>query len=467
MKNFFLNKHYSSYVNGSFVKTENPIPHISPADQKSWASLQIASRENVDDALSAIQSAPLLSIDERTKYLNAFITSLKTFRNEIATIITKEMGKVISQALIEVDYAIDYFIICAKQVKSIGMREIKSSKKLEVIDAPIGPCLLMTPWNFPLAMGARKIAPALAAGCPIIARPSSHTPISLLVFAAIAHELNLPAGLLNILIGPAETIIDPLMASPIIRKISFTGSTQVGQSLYSSCGPTLKKASMELGGNAPFIVFEDADLHKSVKGAIAAKFRNNGQSCIAANRFLIHKSLYASFIESFTSNVKQLYIGDPFESKSDLSLVLHPSSREKISKNIKDALDKGAKAILIDEDPAKPQIIANITPDMLLFKEESFGPVASLMPFDTFDEALKLANQTEFGLASYIFSENPRTVQKAIKKLEFGIIGVNDGSPSNAELPFGGIKHSGFGKEGGPNALQDYLITKAVSTCTH
>lgn len=466
MQSFFSEKHYSSYVNGSFVDIENPTPHICPMDQKPWTSLQVASKENVDNALHAVRSAPLLPINDRTQYLNAIATSLKTHRDEIATIITKEMGKVISQALLEVDYSIHYFLLCAKQIQHVGTHDISSSKKLQMVDAPIGPCLLMTPWNFPLAMGARKIAPALAAGCPIIARPSSQTPISLLVFAAIAHKLNLPAGLLNILIGPTATIVDPLMTSPIIRKISFTGSTQVGQSLYSKCGPTLKKASMELGGNAPFIVFEDADLQKAVKGAIAAKFRNNGQSCIAANRFLIHTSLYASFIESFTTNVKQLYIGDPFDDKAELSLVLHQSSRNKISKNVKEALAKGARAILVDENPAKPQIIADIKPDMLLFKEESFGPVASLMPFNTFDEALELANQTEFGLASYIFSENPQTVQDAIKKLDFGIIGVNDGSPSSAQIPFGGIKHSGFGKEGGPDAIREYLITKAVSTCT-
>ena len=468
MDNFFSNTTYASYINGAFVNVTNPQEMVSPVDGKPWGKVQLATPTDVETALGAVQTAPLLPKEARIECLLAFAKFLEKYQREIATTISCEMGKVIRSALQEVDYAKSYFLHFAEEVKKIGTRDIQSpdaQKKLMTIDAPVGPCFVMTPWNFPLAMGARKMAPAIATGCPLIGRPSSTTPVSLLILAAIAHELQLPAGLLNVLIGSTDTIVDPLMASPTIKKISFTGSTSVGKELYTQCGPTLKHASMELGGNAPFIVFEDADLEKAVKGAMAAKFRNNGQSCIAANRFLIHKSLYEPFIEAFKSNVKRLYIGNPFDEKAEVSLVLHESSREKILKDTQDAIDQGARVILREDNPAKPQIFADITPAMNLFKEEIFGPVASIMSFETFDDALALANQTEFGLAAYVFSESEENIQKAAGQLEFGIIGVNDGTPSCAQLPFGGIKDSGFGKEGGPDAIYEYLIKKAVSRC--
>lgn len=467
MEAFFEQKTYSSFINGAFVEgADKPKPHLSPLDQKSWSSLHRADTAEIDLALQAVQTAQPIPIKERADILTQFINHLETYKEPIAAIIVKEMGKVIRDARGEVDYSIAYFRLLIDQVRNLRDHSIPSSeKKLSTTYAPIGPCFIMTPWNFPLAMGARKMAPALAAGCPIIARPSSYTPVSLLILGAIAKDIGLPKGLLNILIGKSDLISPRLMDSPVIKKISFTGSTEVGKQLYEQCAPTLKRASLELGGNAPLIVFDDANLEKAVTGAIGAKFRNNGQTCICANRIFVQKPIYEAFIEAFKSNVNALYIGDSFDDKAELSLVLHPASKDKVQHHLSDALAKGARPILICDNPCKPKILADVTPEMRIFNEETFGPLAGIIPFETDDEVLQLANQTPFGLAAYVFTENEERAKKAVQALEFGVIGVNDGRPSSAELPFGGVKASGFGKEGGPSAIYQYLTEKAVSQC--
>ena len=468
METYFDKKCHTSFVNGVFVKPSGKAkPHISPVTQKAWTSIEDATSEHIEKALSSLELS--LSPYERSEYLHAMADYLIENKEAIAKIITLEMGKVITDANREVDYAVGYFRWFAEEAKRIYSLNIPShfpNKHCSTCFVPIGPCFIMTPWNFPLAMGTRKIGPAIAAGCPVIARPSSHTPLSLLVLGAAAQRIGLPKSALHILLGSSEAIANPLMQSPVIKKFSFTGSTEIGKKLYEMGAPSLKKASLELGGNAPLIVFDDAKLDLAVEGAALAKFRINGQTCICANRIFVQKSIYETFIERFTSHVKRFYIADPFDEKAQISPVLHPASQDKVQQHKADALEKGARPVLVENEPYKPQILADVTPDMRIFREETFGPLAGIIPFESDDEALKLANQTIHGLAAYVFTQNLSRCQKSIDALDFGIIGINDGRPSAAELPFGGLKASGFGKEGGPKGIYEYLNEKVISLCT-
>ncbi len=467
MEDLLTKEYHTCFIDGDFIQPEGKEqPHLSSVDGKAWTKLYLGAEENVTAALKAL-TTPSKSAYERADYLHRMGDFLEQHKEAIAKIITTEMGKVITQSLSEVDYAISYFRWFAEEAKRVYDSVIPShvpDKTIQTQTVPIGPCFITTPWNFPLAMGARKIAPAIAAGCPVIARPSSFTPVSLLVLGHAAKYAGLPAGSLAILIGKNENISVLLMQSPLIKKFSFTGSTEIGTRLYQQGAVTLKKASLELGGNAPFLVFDDVDVKKVAEHAAIAKFRNNGQTCICPNRFLVQRAVYEPFIQAFKDHVKRFYIGDPFDSKTQISTALHPTSKDKIQGHKSDALEKGARPILIENEPYKPQILSDITPEMRIFKEETFGPLAGIMPFDTLDEGLTFANQTIHGLASYVFTNDLRRAKKAIQDLNFGIIGLNDSSPSSAEMPFGGLKASGFGIEGGPRGIYEYLTQKAIST---
>ncbi|HPE84760.1 MAG TPA: NAD-dependent succinate-semialdehyde dehydrogenase [Chlamydiales bacterium] len=468
METFLEKEYHTCFIDGHFIEAQGKAkPHISPVNAKAWTKLHLASESDLKYALKTITYPPSNPY-ERSCKLHRMADYLTKHKDSIAKVITTEMGKVITQALSEVDYAVSYFRWFAEEAKRIYGLTIPShisGKNLHTLPVPVGPCFVTTPWNYPLAMGARKIAPALAAGCPVIARPSSITPVSLLVLGFAAMDAELPAGNFSILMGNNEEISLPLMDSPLIKKFSFTGSTAIGTRLYQQGAPTLKKASLELGGNAPFLIFDDVDINEVAKKAATSKFRNNGQTCICPNRFLVQRKMYEPFIEAFTSYVKQFYIGDPFDEQSQISSVLHPASKDKIQQHKSDALEKGARAVLIDNNPCLPQILADVTFDMRIFKEETFGPLAGITPFDSDQEGLTLANQTIHGLAAYIFTQNITRGEKAIDALEFGIIGLNDSSPSCAEMPFGGLKASGFGKEGGPKGIYEYLNEKVISTC--
>ena len=403
---------------------------------------------------------------ERAAILNKIAALMIKNKEELARCVTMEMGKPIVDARSEVEYAASYFLWFAEEAKRIYGKEIPSrspNKRLYVRYEPIGPCAIITPWNFPIAMAARKIAAAFAAGCPVISKPSSITPLSLLFLGALSHEAGIPKESVHILIGDGERIGEALLAAEPIRKLSFTGSCEVGKALYRQCAESVKKITMELGGHAPLIVFDDADLKKAIEGAYAAKFRISGQTCICANRLFVHKKILPNFLEGLIKKVKRMKIGDPLEEDTDLTTSIHPESQRKARAHIEDAIKNGAKAHLGAKEPHEPEILSGITKEMLIFREETFAPVAGIMEFEEDEEVIELANQTPYGLASYVFTEGLKRAENVTSKLEFGIVGLNDGRPSSAELPFGGVKASGFGREGGPSGIYEYLSEKIIS----
>jgi len=402
----------------------------------------------------------------RAQYLRRTAFLMRENREFLAELMAKEMGKPVTEGLGEVEYSASFFDWFAGEAERIYGMTVPSHhpyKSLMLVYEPVGVCGVITPWNFPLAMPARKIAAALAAGCTVAAKPSGETAASMLLFAHFFEKIGLPEGVFNVLLGDGKFIGKALLHSPIVRKISFTGSTEVGRHLYEHSAGTLKKLTLELGGHAPFLVFDDADLEIAVKEAVVAKFRNTGQTCVAANRFLVQKGIYDAFLERFTEAVKALQVGSPFDPATEVSTVLHPASEEKVRAHIDDALEQGAKALLKGKEPYEPTILTEVTPKMRIFREETFGPVAPITPFSTFEEGIALANDTPFGLAAYLCSSGLKQAHRAAAELQYGVIGVNDGLPSSAETSFGGVKQSGLGREGGPTGIYEYLVEKFVS----
>lgn len=456
-----------SYIAGSFAENgDEDKPHHSLVTGKPLKTLLFATCKQITQALQAAKKMPQLPPFKRAKILREIANLLQKNRDSLANLITHEMGKPIAQAKGEVDYTIGYFHFFAEEATRIFGYEIPSADPGKIVRTqfePIGPCAIITPWNFPLAMAGRKIATAIAAGCPVIAKPSSSTPLSLLAFGALCAQTSLPKEALSILIGNTEQISNALTSSPIIRKLSFTGSCASGETLYKACAPTCKKLTLELGGHAPFLVFADCDIKHAAKEAIKAKYRNGGQTCICANRFLIEKKVYESFTDHLLKEVEKLKVGDPLDEKTDLSFHLHPTSAEKVPLHIHDALNRGAKSLCEAAHAYEPEILTDATTEMRIFQEETFGPVAALMPFDRENEAISLANNTPYGLAAYLFTNNLHRAERVTRALNFGVVGLNDGTPSSPNIPFGGIKASGFGREGGPSGIYEYLTEKTIS----
>ncbi|NRA90110.1 MAG: NAD-dependent succinate-semialdehyde dehydrogenase [Simkaniaceae bacterium] len=458
----------TSIVDGKFTQRGKMEEMISPVTKTTWGNIASATDDEIQKALEVVQKNPKLELPTylKSKILEEIADHMLSSKENLALCITIEMGKPIADARGEVTYAANYFKWYAEEIKRVYGKVIPSSKKnkkLEVRYEPIGPCAIITPWNFPIAMAARKIAPALAAGCPVIVKPSSFSPASLLILASICLEVGLPDHALQVLIGPGNHVAKALMDSPAIKKFSFTGSTSIGTNLYVQGAKTLKKCTLELGGNAPFIVFDDADIVAAAKGATDAKFRLSGQTCICANRIFVHKDVEAKFIEEFSANVKKLTLGDPRKEETELSNVLHHESLKKSERHVKDALQKGAKALLNRSEPYEAEILTNVTSDMEVFNEETFGPVAPIITFESEEEVTRLANQTPFGLAAYVYTEGHKRAERVTNALEYGVIGLNDPLPSSPESSFGGIKASGFGREGGPSGIYEYLTEKFVS----
>ncbi len=457
-----------SYISGLWHIDGERKTLISPTTGEEWGMIHLATDKEIQHAIDMVKKYPVIDLPphERGQILRNIRIEILDNKEDLAKCISIEMGKPIADARGEVTYAANYFGWFCEEAKRIYGREIPSSKenkKLEVRYEPIGPCAIITPWNFPLAMAARKIAPAIAAGCPVIIKPSSYTPVSLLMLATICNEANLPIDALHVLVGDSDKIGKALMEAPHIRKLSFTGSYEVGKKLYIQGAHTLKKATLELGGNAPFIVFDDANLEGAVNGAVAAKFRMSGQTCISANRLFIHRKILPEFLKLFIKKVKELKVGDPLIKKTELSTILHPNSLKKARAHIDDALKKGAKGHLGAKEAYEPEILTGVTSDMLIFNEETFAPVAPIIEFEDEEKVIKLANQTPYGLASYVFTEELKRAERVASALQFGIVGLNDGSPSSVEVSFGGIKDSGFGREGGPTGIYEYLTEKFIS----
>ncbi len=408
---------------------------------------------------------------ERSEVMMRWHDLMMANQEDLARTMTEEMGKPIRESRGEVAYAagfVRWYAEEAKRVQGEVFPAMTTSKRLLALRQPVGPVYAVTPWNFPLAMVTRKAAPALAAGCSFILKPAEQTPLSALHLAALWEEALGPAGTLQVLpCDDPRPVTETLMSDPRIRKVTFTGSTEVGKLLYKQSAETVKKLSLELGGHAPYLVFGDADIEKAVKEAITCKFRNAGQTCVCTNRIYVHESIAEAFTEAYVQAASALEVGDPLEDETDIGPLVNEEGLEKVRAHVQDALDKGATLRTGGQATGglyfEPTVLTNVTEDMLMMREETFGPVAPIATFRTDDEAVRLANDTPFGLAAYLYTNDLSRAFKVSEALEYGIVGVNDGLPSVPHAPFGGVKQSGVGREGGHWGLEEYLEVKYVS----
>ncbi|MDO9286104.1 MAG: NAD-dependent succinate-semialdehyde dehydrogenase, partial [Aquabacterium sp.] len=410
---------------------------------------------------------------ERGAVMMKWFALLHQHADDLARIMTAEQGKPLAEAKGEVGYGasfIEWFAEQAKRVYGETIPTTDNNKRYIVIKQPIGVCAAITPWNFPIAMITRKVAPALAAGCTVVIKPAEATPLSALAVAELAQRAGMPAGVLNILTADADQSIEVgkvLCSSDVVRHLSFTGSTEVGRILARQCAPTVKKISLELGGNAPFIVFDDADIDSAVEGAMVSKYRNAGQTCVCANRFYVQAGVYDRVVEKLAAKAGGIKVGNGFEAGVSQGPMIDDQAITKVEAHVADALAKGARVVVGGERVPgmgdrfyTPTVLADVTPDMLCSKEETFGPVAPVFRFETEAEAIALANDTEFGLASYFYSRDIGRVFRVGEALEYGMVGINTGLISTAEVPFGGVKQSGLGREGAHQGMDDYVETK-------
>jgi succinate-semialdehyde dehydrogenase/glutarate-semialdehyde dehydrogenase len=462
-------------INGQWLSHSELVDVRNPADGKILT--QVPKMDGIETKLAigaancALNSWKSLTAYKRAEILMKWHDLVVAHASDLGTIMTLEQGKPLSEAKGEVLYAASYIKWFAEEARRAYGEIIPSednTKKILVTKEPIGVCAAITPWNFPAAMITRKVAPALAAGCTIIVKPAMETPLTAFALLGLAQNAGVPDGVINVLSGDSQKIGAEMTSNPIVRKLSFTGSTSVGSKLMADCAPSIKKLSLELGGNAPFIVFDDANLELAASELIKSKFRNAGQTCVCANRIYIQKGVYERFSNIFLEKVKQLKVGNGLEPNTDIGPLIDKKAVHKVRQHIKDALSKGA-SILIGGEPHSngdnwfpPTVLLNANQNMQCANEETFGPLAPLICFDTIDEAIQMANNSEFGLAAYMFSENHRTIEKVSSSLEVGMVGVNTGIISTAVAPFGGVKSSGIGREGARAGLDEYLETKYV-----
>ncbi|TAL95913.1 MAG: NAD-dependent succinate-semialdehyde dehydrogenase [Paraburkholderia sp.] len=406
---------------------------------------------------------------ERAAILRAWYELMLANADDLALILTLEQGKPLAEAKGEITYAasfLEWFGEEAKRVNGDTIPTPASDKRIVVTKEPIGVCAAITPWNFPAAMITRKVGPALAAGCPIIVKPAEATPLSAFALAVLAERAGVPAGIFSVLTGDPKTIGAEMTGNPVVRKLSFTGSTAVGRLLMAQCAPTVKKVSLELGGNAPFIVFDNADLDAAVAGAIASKYRNSGQTCVCTNRFYVHERVYDAFAAKLRDAVAGLKVGFGTEAGVTQGPLINEAAVLKVESHIEDALAKGARIVTGGKRHAlghgffEPTILADVTPAMKVARDETFGPLAPLFRFSSDEEVIRLANDTEFGLAAYFFSRDIGRVWRVAEALEYGMVGINTGLISNEVAPFGGVKQSGLGREGSHYGIDDYVVIK-------
>ncbi len=408
---------------------------------------------------------------ERSAILEKWFDLIMENQADLATIMTMEQGKSLTEAAGEVGYGasfVKWFAEECKRVRGDTMPTKNNDQRLIITKEPIGVCAAITPWNFPNAMITRKAAPALSVGCPMVVKPAEATPYSALALAVLAERAGIPAGVFSIVTGDAKAIGGEMTSNPIVRKLTFTGSTGVGKLLMRQCSDTLKKLSLELGGNAPFIVFEDADIDAAVEGLMVSKYRNSGQTCVCTNRTLVHESVYDEFAEKLAVKVSALKVGNGFDEGVAQGPLINMAAVEKVEEHIKDAVDKGAEILVggkrheLGSSFFYPTLLGNVTTDMRVTYEETFGPVAPLFKFKTEEEAVQMANDTEFGLASYFYTRDIGRVWRVSEALEYGMVGVNSGLISNEVSPFGGVKESGLGREGGTFGIEEFLEPKYI-----
>lgn len=432
---------------------------------------QAETRRAIDAAQKAFHDWRGKVVKERAQLLRRWFELIIAAADDLALIMTTEQGKPLAEARGEVMYAASFVEWFAEQVRRSNGDVIPTTgqdRRLLVIKQPVGVCAMITPWNFPAAMITRKLAPALAAGCTVVVKPAEQTPFTALALAALAEQAGIPRGVINVVTGDAVAIGGELTSSDTVRKLSFTGSTEVGRLLMAQSAPTLKKLSLELGGNAPFIVFNDADLDAAVEGAMTSKYRNAGQTCVCANRLLVQSGVYDRFAEKLAAAVAQLKVGSGVDDGVTIGPLIDQAAVAKVESHVADALDGGARLLLggkrhrLGGTYFEPTVLADLTPAMLVAREETFGPVAPLFRFETDEDAIAMANATEFGLAAYFYSRDVGRIFRVAEALEYGMVGVNTGIMSNEVSPFGGVKHSGLGREGSIYGIDEYLEIKSI-----
>ncbi len=461
-------------INGEWVKGDSQFAVHDPATGQHLADVANLGRAQARQAIEAANAAWAgwrnTNAKARANILRKWFELLMANQEDLGRLMTAEQGKPLPEAKGEVAYGasfVEWFAEEAKRVYGETLPTFDNNRRLFVLKQPIGVCAAITPWNFPLAMITRKVAPALAAGCPVVIKPAELTPLTALAAGELALRAGIPAGVLNIVTADADNSIEvgkELCENDIIRHLSFTGSTEVGRILMAQCAPTITKVSLELGGNAPFIVFDDADIDSAVEGAFASKYRNAGQTCVCSNRLYVQENVYDEFVEKFAAKVKTAKVGNGFEDGVNQGPLIEEAALEKVQRHVDDAVAKGGRVVAggkrLEGQFFEPTVVADATPDMLCAREETFGPFAPVFKFKTEQEAVDAANNTEFGLASYFFSRDVGRIFRVGEALEYGMVGVNTGIISVEHAPFGGVKQSGMGREGSHYGMDDYVEIK-------
>ena len=466
------------YINGEWVEanSKDTISVNNPATLKEIGTVPKCGKEETKNAIDAANTAwpqwKSTSARERSNILRKWFDLIISNKEELAQIMTIEQGKPINESRGEIVYGasfIEWFAEEAKRVYGDTIPDPLTDRRIVVLKQPVGVVASITPWNFPNAMITRKCAPALAVGCPVVIQPASQTPYSALALAALAEEAGFPKGTLNVITGKASEIGDELATNPIVRKLSFTGSTEIGKVLMAKCAGTVKKVSMELGGHAPFIVFDDANIDDAVAGAMQSKFRNTGQTCVCANRVYVQEKVYDEFCKKFVEAVSKMKVGDGLEEDVTSGPLIDENSLNKVEEHVQDAVQMGAKVAIggskhsLGMNFYQPTILTDVTPQAKITFEETFGPVAPVYKFKDENEVIELANNSPYGLASYFYSRDIGRVWRVAEALEYGMVGVNTGLTSKAEAPFGGIKESGLGREGSKYGIDDFIEIKYVN----
>ena len=470
-------KTYPLYLNGQFVSSEPAKAVVNPATREPFALVSTSDRGRLavalEDAHAAFPAWRQLTGKARGAYLHAIADRVESRRDEIARTITLENGKPLGQSLGEVAMAIDHLRWFAEEARRAYGRVVPNQvdgKRHLVIKTPMGVVGAISPWNFPLVLAVRKLAPALAAGCPVVLKPATQTPICALLLAECVHAAGLPPGVFQVIVGPSSAFGEEFLSNPLCRKITFTGSTEVGRLLIRGAAASIKPLSLELGGHAPVIVFADADLNRAVEGTVTAKFRNTGQSCIAANRVFVERPIYEKFLEAFVAKARSLRVGDGLEPGVDVGPLIDQAGVEKAAAHVEDAVARGARLLCGGRRlPGhagfffEPTVLGDVPKQSACMREETFAPIAPVCVFDREAEALAQANASIFGLSAYAFTSSLDRAFRLMEGLEAGTIGINDGVPATSQCPFGGVKQSGWGRELGVEGLDAFLETKHVS----
>lgn len=466
---------YSMYCNGEWIGSNLPELEITnPATGETIAKVPFGGKKEaqlaVDAASEAFPKWAALSAYERSDYIRAWYELVKENEIDLAKTMTAEQGKPLKEALGEIQYANGFLSWYAEEGKRIYGETIPATqrnKRLWVQKQPVGVVAAITPWNFPAAMITRKVGPALAAGCTVVVKPAEQTPLTALKLAELAEKAGIPKGVINVITGDPKEIGEVWLQDPKVRKLTFTGSTGVGKLLMRGSADTVKKVSLELGGHAPVIITKNADINKAVDGVIAAKFRNAGQTCVCSNRIYVHEDVRDEFTSKFIAKVKELKIGNGLDDGTEIGPLIDEAAIAKVQKHVNDAIEKGAKVETGGKSANglffEPTVLSNVNDDMLCMTEETFGPLAPVATYSNEEEVIQRANDSIFGLAAYVFTENISEGIKIVESLEYGIIGFNDGLPSTPQAPFGGFKQSGLGREGGHHGIEEYLEVKYIS----